>query len=120
MVTLKKKTGQLAEQKAYLFLRAQGLELIAKNYSCARGEIDLIMRDGQDIVFVEVRSRKQADYGDAIESVTVSKQKKILHTSMHFLQQRNWLNKVNWRFDVIGICHDDLEWIKDAFTADIL
>ncbi len=120
MVAHKKKTGDHAEQRACHFLLAQGLKLILKNYRCKYGEIDLIMQDSKDVVFVEVRSRANTAFGSAIESVNKSKQRKILDTSIHFLQQRNWLNKANCRFDVIGIHQNELEWIKDAFTADIL
>src|SRR5580692_493333 len=101
-MAVRKKSGDLAEQKACEFLQARGLKLIMKNYRCIFGEIDLIMRDDHDIVFIEVRSRTNTDYGSPIESITKSKQKKIMGTSIHFLQQRNWLNKVNSRFDVVG------------------
>lgn len=120
MVIHKKDRGQLAEQQACQYLQENGLKLIAQNYRAQCGEIDLIMRDGKDIVFVEVRSRKNNDYGSAVESITPNKQKKILKTTLIFLQQRNWLNKVNCRFDVIGVNPDHLEWIQDAFTMDML
>jgi len=119
MVVHRKKLGNLAEQRACEYLQAQGLELILQNYHTVCGEIDLIMRQGKDIVFVEVRSRASNLYGSAIESITLKKQRKILKTALLFLQQRNWLNKVNCRFDVIGVRLDHLEWIQDAFTADI-
>ena len=120
MVAHNKKQGDLAELRACKFLLAEGLKLILQNYRCIHGEIDLIMQDGKDIVFVEVRSRTNINYGCPIESINKNKQRKIWDTTIHFLQQRNWLNKANCRFDVIGIHHNDLEWVKDAFTADIL
>ncbi len=120
MVVHKKRVGHLAEQRACEFLQARGLKLVVQNFRTAYGEIDLIMRDEDEIVFVEVRSRANDDYGTAIESINRNKQQKILKTSLFFLQQRNWLNKVNCRFDVIGVSHDEVEWIQDAFTADIL
>lgn len=120
MVVHKKNVGNLAEQRACDYLQAQGLMLITKNFRTAFGEIDLIMQDDKEIVFVEVRSRANDDFGTAIESINRNKQQKILKTSLFFLQQRNWLNKVNCRFDVIGVNHDGIEWIQDAFTADIL
>lgn len=112
-------SGEQAEQHACDYLRKHGLQLIMQNFRCARGEIDLIMRDGDDIVFVEVRMRNHPDYGNAVESVTKNKQRKIIHTAVFFLQTKNWLDKVNCRFDIIAICHNHLEWIKDAFIADI-
>jgi len=120
MVVHRKKLGALAEQQACDFLQAKGLTVLEKNYRTASGEIDLIMRDDRDIVFIEVRSRKQSHYGSAVESINETKQRKILNTSLLFLQQRNWLDKVDCRFDVIGIDHGCIEWIRDAFTADIL
>jgi len=120
MVVHRKKLGNLAEQRACQFLQAQGLELITQNYRTKCGEIDLIMRDSEEIVFVEVRSRAKNDYGTPIESINKNKQQKMIKTSLIFLQQRNWLDKVNCRFDVIGVSHDNLEWIQDAFTVDIL
>lgn len=120
MVVHKKQLGALAEQHACDFLQAKGLTVLEKNYRTVSGEIDLIMRDGRDVVFIEVRSRKQNNYGSAVESINEIKQRKILKTSLLFLQQRNWLDKVDCRFDVIGIDSGHVEWIKDAFTADIL
>jgi putative endonuclease len=71
-------------------------------------------------VFVEVRSRSHTLYGSPLESVTRTKQRKILKTATYFLKQRNWLTKFDCRFDVIGISQQNFEWIKHAFTADIL
>ncbi len=119
MVTPKKILGDNAEKRAYQFLQTHGLTLITQNYRSPFGEIDLIMQDGKDVVFVEVRARKNNAFGSAIESVNRHKQRKIWDTSIHFLQRRNWLNKTNCRFDVVGIHSDQLEWIKNAFTADI-
>lgn len=115
----KRQLGISAEQQARDFLCARGLQLITQNYRCFRGEIDLIMRDKNDVVFVEVRSRSYSTYGSPSESVTKPKQKKIITTAMHFLQRKNWLNKINCRFDVVGIQKNEIDWIKDAFTADI-
>lgn len=120
MVAPKKALGDKAEQRACEFLQARGLNVITRNYRAISGEIDLIMRDNNEIVFVEVRSRSRQDYVDAIDSINRNKQKKILRTALFFLQQKKWLDKTNCRFDVIGIHHDQIEWIKDAFTADIL
>ncbi len=120
MAAHKKQAGHDAEQRACQFLQTKGLLLIAKNFRTVMGEIDLIMRDTDEVVFIEVRSRVKQSYGGAIESITLPKQKKILATALFFLQQRNWLDKINCRFDVIGICQDQLEWIPNAFTADIL
>jgi putative endonuclease len=114
----KKQMGDIAEQKACDFLEAKGLKLITRNYRCLYGEIDLIMQDGEDIVFVEVRSRTYSDYGFAEETVDHHKQKKLLKTASYFLQQKNWLDTVDCRFDVIGFLNSNIQWIKDAFIYE--
>lgn len=114
--------GQQSEDSACQYLQSRGMVLIKKNYRCYHGEIDLIMRDRDDIVFVEVRSRGRADYGNALESVTPAKIRKLIRTASHFLQMQQWLNKVNSRFDIIAIHpvagSQQLDWIKNAFTVD--
>lgn len=120
--TLKKQLGNRAENQAAEFLSKQHhMVLITQNYSSHLGEIDLIMRDNKDIVFVEVRSRSHLSlsYGNPIESINKTKQKKIIRTAIHFLQQKKWLNKINYRFDIIGILDDQLEWIKNAFASEM-
>lgn len=115
--------GRCAEREACDYLQAQGLRLVEQNYTCYHGEIDLIMQDQEDIVFVEVRRRGRVDYGNAIESITKTKMNKLIKTAKHFLQAKKWLDKVSSRFDVIAI-HPiqgkmQLEWIKNAFWVDI-
>lgn len=115
----RREIGHEVEQKALKFLQEKGMRLIVQNYTCKLGEVDLIMKDKEDIVFVEVRSRSRLDYGSASESITYSKQQKIINAATLFLQKKNWLYKVCSRFDVIAIqCVDNewqLEWIKNAF-----
>jgi putative endonuclease len=119
MTTLDKKSkGDLAEQKACDFLQSKGLQLIIRNYRCMHGEIDLIMSDKAEIVFVEVRSRTRADYGYAEETVDRHKQKKLLQSAMHFLQEKNGLDIFDCRFDVIGFLKNKIKWIKNAFIYE--
>lgn len=115
---LKKQLGNLAEQKACDFLQANGLTLLIRNYRCVTGEIDLIMRHGEDIVFVEVRSRATSYYGSAVESVNKAKQKKLIKSAMLYLKNKNWLNKMGFRFDIIGVSGSEIDWIKNAFSAE--
>lgn len=118
----KQQIGKTAEQTAYHFLQSKGLHLLKENYRCFYGEIDLIMQDGNDIVFVEVRSRNRLEYGSAIESINKNKQKKLIKTALYFLQKQQWLDKVACRFDVIGISSVlgkmNMEWIKNAFSVE--
>lgn len=114
--------GKLAEEEACRFLIAQGLQLVEQNYRCNLGEIDLIMRETEDIVFVEVRSRGRLDYGQAAESINNQKKSKLVKTATHFLQQKKWLDKVNSRFDVVSIHflgkEKRLDWFKNAFWLE--
>jgi putative endonuclease len=118
----RRKAGKQAEQKAEAYLEQQGLKLLVQNYSCFSGEIDLIMRDKEDIVFVEVRSKSRTDYGLACESINKQKQKKIIRAATHFLQKKGCLYKVSSRFDVITIeliaGKWQMEWIKNAFWVE--
>jgi len=110
--------GQQGEQLAKDYLLKQGLVMVEQNFKCKMGELDLIMKDKDCYVFVEVRYRTQNDYGGGIESITPSKQRKIIKTTMFYLQQVNLYNRVACRFDVFTIDGDgQIEWIKDAFQV---
>lgn len=109
--------GQQAEEQACAFLEKKGLKLLERNFRCKLGEIDLIMRDKDEVVFVEVRKRSSDAFGSAVESVTFTKQRKVINTAMLYLQKQNWFDKVQCRFDIIGITQNKIEWIKDAFSV---
>jgi putative endonuclease len=110
--------GKISEQKAKIFLEKKGFKFLAQNYRCFSGEIDLVMQDNEEIVFVEVRTRNHTDFGSAVDSVNVVKQRKLIKAAMHFLQKNNLLDEVDSRFDIIGISQDKIEWIKNAFTIE--
>lgn len=116
--------GKLAEQTACAYLQKSGLTLLQSNYHCRYGEIDLIMKDKIEIIFVEVRKRNRIDFGNAIESITIHKQQKLIKTAVHFLQHHNWLYRKPSRFDIVAIHPIDgtmqLEWIKNAFIIENL
>jgi len=108
------------EKQARRYLESQGLQFIAANVYVRGGEIDLIMRHHQVIVFVEVRFRRNDAFGSAAASVTVRKQKHLLHSA------RVWLNgagesfeTVDCRFDVLAFTGNEIEWLTNAFAADI-
>jgi putative endonuclease len=108
--------GLDAEKLAATFLAYHGLKLVAQNYHCRFGEIDLIMKDGQSLVFIEVRLRSNSQFGSAAASITPQKQQKLSLTAQHYLQQSN--DKSACRFDVILMQKLDIsaiEWIKNAF-----
>lgn len=114
--------GKQAEAAACTFLLGKGLSLLEQNYRCKMGEIDLIMQDKNDIVFVEVRSRSRKDYGSAAASINKNKIAKLIKTATHFLQGKKWLYTVNSRFDVVAIHfiagEMQLDWIKNAFSCE--
>jgi len=110
--------GELNEKIACEYLKSQGLKLITANYHSRYGEVDLIMRDGTALVFVEVRYRRSNKFGGAAMSVTPAKQRKITLTALQFLQKNNKTD-LPCRFDVIAISETDTRWIKSAFDSTV-
>ena len=111
-------SGNLNEQIACEYLISKGLTLVTTNYHSRYGEIDLIMRDADTWVFVEVRYRRANRFGGAAMSVTKAKQRKIALTALIFLQ-RNKKTESNCRFDVVAISPKGTEWIKSSFDFDL-
>ncbi len=110
-----KARGNLAEALAADWLQARGLRLMERNYRCRLGEIDLILADGDTLVFAEVRLRRNLDYGGAAASIIAAKRQRILRAARHYLSGRP---ERPCRFDVIlldALDPDRIEWIKDAF-----
>jgi len=108
-------SGAQAEDSAAEFLERQGLKLVERNYRCRMGEIDLIMDDRATRVFVEVRLRRNRDFGGAAESITQSKQGKLIRAAQYYLQQLP--KQPPCRFDAVLLDGFKIEWIKDAFSA---
>jgi putative endonuclease len=110
-------SGLQAEQWAAQHLQQQGLTLIAQNYRSRFGEIDLIMQDGKVLVFIEVRLRKNSDFGGAAASIDQRKQQRIILTAQHYLATLKQLPPC--RFDAVLINKTDkkFEWLKNAFEA---
>ncbi len=110
--------GLRSEHEAGQFLQTKGLKPIINNYRCPYGEIDLIMQEGDVLVFIEVRSRNQQHYGGALESIDRRKRQKLLKSVNHYLQKHQLLDKIDCRMDVIGFSNNAIEWIKDAFSYE--
>lgn len=112
--------GYAAENQARQYLTQQGLVWVTSNYRCRWGELDLIMKDKDFLVFIEVRSRVSNEYGGALASINLHKKKKIIKTASHYLVTNNLWDKCLVRFDVISLQGElkTMEWIKDAFTLD--
>jgi putative endonuclease len=107
--------GAAAEDLAARFLAERKLKLIDRNYRIRGGEIDLICRDGGTVVFVEVRLRKRADYGGAAASITPAKQARLILAAQHWLARHG---EAPCRFDCVLMDGDNIEWLRDAFSAD--
>ena len=114
--------GDAAEALARQHLEQQGLRLLAQNWRCRLGELDLVMLDADTVVFVEVRYRRYSAWGGAAESVDARKREKLSRAAQHFLQQESRWAKYPCRFDVIAITADSqapaqLDWIQNAFDT---
>jgi len=118
----RQQSGREAEACALNHLQQHGLRLITQNWSCKRGELDLVMLDGDTVVFVEVRYRRHAGWGGALESVDYRKQEKLVLTAQLFLQKESRWANAPCRFDVVAIEGDPgnappLNWLKNAFDS---
>lgn len=111
----KREIGKSYEKTAAAFLKEKGVRIIAQNFRCRQGEIDLIGRHGDYLVFFEVKYRSSDLAGDPAEAVDVKKQRKICRTAAYFLYQRKLGESIPVRFDVIGICGEQINWYQNAF-----
>jgi putative endonuclease len=111
-------SGAQAEQLAAQFLQQNGLTLLQRNYRCRHGEIDLVMRDGDTLVFVEVRLRSRGDFGGAAASINAAKQAKLIRTAQHYLAAQP--RTPACRFDAVllhALDGSDIEWLRNAFAT---
>lgn len=114
-------TGAAAEAAALRFLEARGFTVVARNWRCRQGEIDLVVRQASLLVFAEVRLRNRDDFGGALASVTPAKQRKIVATAGAFLQHHPDLCACDCRFDVLALRAGpeawQVRWLPAAFTT---
>ena len=114
-------TGARWEDAVLKYLHRQGLKLVARNFSCRYGEIDLILRDREHLVFVEVRFRVADAHGDGTFSVGAAKRAKLTRAASIYLQQQPALSALPCRFDVVGcsgtLATPSFDWTKAAFDA---
>ena len=109
--------GELQELEALKLLQRAGLELLSRNFRTRSGEIDLIMKDKDTLVFVEVRYRKSIHYGDGADTVTRQKQQRLTKAAQAYLQQHHYQGPC--RFDVVALSSQHSpDWIKNAFEAE--
>lgn len=114
----KRVQGEYFENLALNFLEKEGFSLLEKNFYCKYGEIDIILRKSDLIVFVEVKQRSSKNFGTGFDAISYTKQKKMYLTAQNFLY-RNSLENFNFRFDAVvfdekGSCH----WIKNIMWGD--
>ena len=114
--------GQAAEREARRYLTARGLEFVAANYRCRYGELDLVMRDGACLVFVEVRARRSASAGAPEASLNARKRRCLTRAARCFIGDHPKFGGMMLRFDVVGILthgpHAGIRWIPNALQFD--
>lgn len=118
---LRKRSGTTAEEAVAGYLQGRGLALVTRNFRSRFGEIDLVMRDGDTLVFVEVRYRRAGAIIGAAESVDRHKQGRLIRAAEYFLSRADSDTLPACRFDVVAVTGDlrqpQLQWIPDAFQA---
>ena len=121
-----KNIGTLGEDAAATFLIKKGYEIVARNYHSRYGEIDIIAAIGQYIVFAEVKTRRQNSMCRPAETVTVSKQQKIIKTALSYLMEHPEYDDYQIRFDVAALTTDDggrvisVEYLPNSFEGELL
>ena len=106
--------GASSEDRAVDHLVRRGLQIVERNYRCKVGELDIVARDRGVLVFVEVRSRRNADHGSALDAVGWSKRRRVTRTAMHYLASRRPRFE-EARFDVVAITGAEIVHIRDAW-----
>lgn len=113
----RRQTGARYEKLAAEYLEKQGLFILERNYRCRQGEIDLIARDGEFLVFVEVKYRQGIEKGTSLEAINRRKQKRICRAAGYYLVCEVGSMDVSCRFDAVGVDgkEEKISWIKNAF-----
>ena len=119
--TAAQRSGDAGESEALAYLQSRGLRAVARNVRFKVGELDLVMLDGEVLVFVEVRRRGRADFGDALDSVDPRKARKLAMAAQLYLQRHPRDATREARFDVVAFDGDaGPRWVRGAFTLDDL
>lgn len=111
----RRKIGNEFETLAAAFLQKSGAVILARNYSCKFGEIDIIIQDDEALAFVEVKYRRYEDSGYPEEAVTPAKQRKISRTADYYCLEHQIPEDTDCRFDVIAIDRGEIRYYKNAF-----
>lgn len=110
-------TGLAGEDAGVAMLRQAGFQVLDRNFRCRYGEVDAVARDGDTIVFVEIKRRRSGAFGSPQEAVTERKQARIARVAAQYLKLRGWLERPV-RFDVIALGPEAREHLRDAFRMD--
>lgn len=112
------RTGKRGEDLAVAYLKSKGYRIIERNYKCLFGEIDIVAKEGNTVVFVEVKSRKSGDFGDPQTAVGWEKKRKISRIALKYLEEKH-LYPCDARFDVVAVkmlpAGNTIELIQNAF-----
>ena len=103
--------GEEYEERAEAYLRDLGWEILERNFRCRRGEIDIIARDGKEIVFVEVKGGRTLSFGDPAERFSRQKLRRILECAYHFIQRKSL--KVPFRIDLVVVRGEEIEHFRN-------
>ena len=110
--------GATGEEAACQWLQSQGYQLIERNWRCRLGEIDLIMKDGQTMVFVEVRVRNNQGFGSGLDTIGPAKQRKLCRAAEAYQQAHGYWGEV--RIDAIGMTQNNGEWAVEHIENAIV
>lgn len=117
MFSFLRRQGNKAEEKAAAYLKEKGYKILARNFACKLGEIDIIAQDKQNtIIFVEVKQRKTNLFGGGLAAVNKAKQKRITLTAAEYIKKTK-INYFALRFDIITITGAELKHYENAFTT---
>lgn len=110
--------GRAGERRAVAFLEERGYRIVETNFRCRAGEIDIVAREGGDLVFVEVRTRADGRRGSAAETVDAKKRARVARVAEAYLALRA-PSFSSCRFDVLGVTGEDIELVTDAFRLGV-
>lgn len=110
-----RKIGKEKEDLAVFYLQKAGCQILERNFYMRGGELDIVAKEGETILFVEVKYRKNANYGGPEAAITYQKQIHIAKTALYYIKKKNIPLECPFRFDSIVICGSSIQWIKNAF-----
>lgn len=109
----KREVGSFYENKVCDYLISEGIEIIERNFFCKFGEVDIIGREGDTLIFFEVKFRSGDSFGNPLDAIDRRKQKRIIGCAKYYTAYK--YSDMYIRFDAVGVTDDKIEWVKDAF-----